>query len=438
MNELFKSEYSEKISTIEIAAIQLSLSFLEEKDIPYQYKQTKKRSQKVKRDSMVQVRFKEHVNDWNNTISNILKNIDSEQAWRFINLKPKAIENIKSVTEHQDFNDFTDYFILRRDIQSCDYAEIGCLAQLHTSFQKEIEKTININKPDFVAIDFEHATRHKGTVCSVGIVLFKNGEIIDEYYTRVKPPKNEYEWATTRVHHLNSTHTENSPSFIEIFPEIKKRIDNNVIVAHGAFHTDKHCLEQAIELNSIDDKLNLNWVCTESLCESSLNIACEACNIDLDHHQALSDARACGFLYNLYLKKELPYDLIQEKKNNKKEIAKDKESFFPRRISGEVLKPDFKNAKNKNNPFFMKKVVVSGFENNLKERLAIELKELGADVDTSVGKKTNYLIIGDNAGPSKLKKMKINIEEGKEAAIITLEEYEILKKQHIDNSSALH
>ncbi len=433
MNELFQPKQTDKISNLEIAAIQLAISFSEEKDIPSQYRKSSKRTQKVKTYSQIQIRFKKNVQEWNKTISNIVKNIESEQAWRFINLKPKSIEDIKSVTQHHDFNDFTDYFVLRRDIQNCDDNELGCLAQLHTAFQKEIEKTINVNKPDFVSIDFEHAARNKGSVCSVGIVSFKNGEIIDEYYSLVKPPQNKYEWFTTNKHKINASHTENSPLFSDIFPEIKKRIENNTVVAHGAFHTDKHCLEQAMELNNISSDLNLRWECTQEICNSKLNVACKVCGIELDHHQALSDAKACGLLYNLNRKNGLPYDLIQSEKELEKQSSKDNNSYFPKSLKGDVLKPDFENAKNKDNPFFMKKVVVSGFGNNEKENIAAELKELGADVDTSIGKKTNFLIIGDNAGPSKLKKMQLNIDDGKEAFIITLAEFNEMKKQHTAN-----
>lgn len=433
MKELFRPEQTDKISNLDIAAIKIAINFSEEKEIPTQYKKSSKRIQKVNTDSQIQIQFKRNVQEWKMTISNILDNIESEQAWRFINLKPKSIENIDMVTQHNDFNDFTDYFVLRRDTQKCSDSELGCLAQLHTAFQREIEKGINLNKPDFVSIDFEHATRNKGSVCSVGIVSFKNGEIIDEYYTLIKPPLNKYEWFTTNKHKINALHTENSPEFSEVFPEIKKRIENNIIVAHGAFHTDKHCLEQAMELNNISSDLNLNWECTQEICNSKLDIACKVCGIKLDHHQALSDAKACGLLYNLNLKNELPYDLIQSEKKLEKESSKGNNFYFPKSLKGDVLKPDFEHAKNKDNPFFMKKVVVSGFGNEDKESIAAELKELGADVDTSVGKKTNFLIVGDNAGPSKLKKMQLNIDDGKEASIITLTEFNEIKKQHTAN-----
>ena len=64
-----------------------------------------------------------------------------------------------------------------------------------------------------------------------------------------------------------------------------------------------------------------------------------------------------------------------------------------------------------------------------KERIAKELKELGADIDTAVGNNTNFLITGGNGiGPSKLKKMQANIIKGKDAQIISSVEFNELKQ----------
>jgi len=106
------------------------------------------------------------------------------------------------------------------------------------------------SNPDFVAIDFEYATREKGTICSVAIVSFKEGKIIDKFNSLVQPPNNEYELRNNFIHKIHSRLTEHAPSFVEIFPEIYKRLNHNTVVAHGAFHTDKICLEQAISLNN--------------------------------------------------------------------------------------------------------------------------------------------------------------------------------------------
>lgn len=281
---------------------------------------------------------------------------------------------------------------------------------------------------DFVAIDFEHAMPFKGSICSVGIVSFKNGNIVDEYSSLIQPPKNEYSPFTMRVHGITPDITKNAPKFIDIYPEIKKRINGCTVVAHNAFSTDKACLEQAMEYNGIIDNLRVEWECTYAITKSKLNIVAKVCRLELNHHDALSDAKVCGEIYKLYKNGNLPIDAISESSYNNRK-TKVKKISHEERLKGDVFKPDFEHATNKTNPFFMKKVVVTGFSTSQKRAIATELKSFGADVDTGVTKKTNFLIIGENAGPIKLSKMRKNIEEGKEASILSLEAYEKLKKE---------
>jgi len=285
-----------------------------------------------------------------------------------------------------------------------------------------------MNEIDFVAIDFEHAMPFKGSVCSVGIVSYKDGNIVDEYSTLIQPPNNEYSYYTTKVHGLTPEHTTNALVFIDVYPEIKKRIEGNVVVAHNAFSTDKACLEQAMDYSGIHEDLNLDWQCTYRITNAKLNIVAQVCHIELDHHEALSDARACAKIFDLYRNDKLPLDDIEEANPVKRKTKKRIRTSYGERLKGEVFKPDFENAKNKENPFYMKKVVVSGFLSADKKTIAQELKDFGADVDSAVGKKTNFLIAGDNVGPSKLMKMQANIAEGKEAAIITHQEYNEMTK----------
>lgn len=114
-----------------------------------------------------------------------------------------------------------------------------------------------------------------------------------------------------------------------------------------------------MEINRIDEKLEIDWVCTQQLCGCSLDVACKVIEIKLDHHQALSDAIACGKIFVKYLNDGLPLNDFQKFKEKSK---KDKiEEFFGKSLKGEIFTPDFENAKNTTNPFFMKKVVISGF-----------------------------------------------------------------------------
>ena len=40
---------------------------------------------------------------------------------------------------------------------------------------------------DFTAIDFETANNEKSSVCSIGIVIVRNGEIVEKFYSLIKP-----------------------------------------------------------------------------------------------------------------------------------------------------------------------------------------------------------------------------------------------------------
>ena len=55
---------------------------------------------------------------------------------------------------------------------------------------------------NFAAIDFETANGQRSSVCSVGIVIVRNGEIKEKFYSLVKPEPNYYSRICQRVHGL--------------------------------------------------------------------------------------------------------------------------------------------------------------------------------------------------------------------------------------------
>ena len=55
---------------------------------------------------------------------------------------------------------------------------------------------------DFAAIDFETANRQPTSVCSVGLVIVRDGRIADERYSLIRPVPNYYSYWNTQVHGL--------------------------------------------------------------------------------------------------------------------------------------------------------------------------------------------------------------------------------------------
>jgi DNA polymerase III subunit epsilon len=158
---------------------------------------------------------------------------------------------------------------------------------------------------EFVAIDFETATFAGYSACAVGIVCMNQGIIVDEYYTLIQPPLNEYYYSNNRVHGITPNETENALTFDEVFPEIKKRLLDRKIIAHNESF-DRGVLRKSLEYYEMyEPDLNLQypWECTVKLYrkkkegKANLKACCERHDIVLDHHNALSDARACALLY---------------------------------------------------------------------------------------------------------------------------------------------
>lgn len=92
-----------------------------------------------------------------------------------------------------------------------------------------------------------------------------------------------------------------------------------------------------------------------------------------------------------------------------------KESFYDQiitgdiivedRLSGDILEQDLEHA-DPNSPFYDKKVVFTGVLESISRSEAAEIvKAMGADINNSISSLTDYVIVGADAGPSKLKKI---------------------------------
>ena len=98
-------------------------------------------------------------------------------------------------------------------------------------------------------------------------------------------------------------------TFLEVFPEIKKRLQGQIVVAHNESF-DRSVLQKSMamyELPYQDLDIKDRWECTvklyraKGLKPTTLKDCCRVMNIKLQHHEALSDARACAKLYVAHL-----------------------------------------------------------------------------------------------------------------------------------------
>ena len=157
---------------------------------------------------------------------------------------------------------------------------------------------------DFAAIDFETANYSHSSVCSVGIVIVKNGEIVDTFYSLIKPEPNYYNYWCTQVHGLTHKDTDSAPLFPDVWKQIEPKIQGLPLVAHNkAF--DESCLRAVFRCYQMDYP-EYPFFCTciasrrhfgKSLPNHQLHVVAEACGFQLkNHHHALADAEACAWI----------------------------------------------------------------------------------------------------------------------------------------------
>jgi DNA polymerase-3 subunit epsilon len=149
--------------------------------------------------------------------------------------------------------------------------------------------------PTFTAIDFETAQPKRWSICQVGLVRVEAGLITKELSLLVRPPENVYSHYNTAVHGLTCEDTFCAPSFEVVWPQFREYIERQTVVAHNmAF--DGSCLKQVLDFYGLAQP-SFEKACTYKLLKKRLNLLCEEFGIPLDHHDALSDARACAQLY---------------------------------------------------------------------------------------------------------------------------------------------
>ena len=153
---------------------------------------------------------------------------------------------------------------------------------------------------DFAAIDFETANNERSSVCSVGIVIVRNGEIVDTFYSLIQPEPNYYNYWCSQVHGLSHEDTDDAPVFPKVWAQIEPLIEGLPLVAHNK-PFDEGCLKAVFRVYHMDYP-DYPFFCT---CIASrrvwpkgrhnLDIIAARCGYDLtNHHHALADAEACA------------------------------------------------------------------------------------------------------------------------------------------------
>ena len=154
----------------------------------------------------------------------------------------------------------------------------------------------------FTAIDFETAQGYRWSICQVGLIRVENGIITNELNILVQPPNNYYWDRFIDIHGITPVKTAKAPTFDKIWHKVEPFINGQTVVAHNGLSFDFSVLAKTLEYYGLQEPI-YEKRCTYKIYRQGLNALCEKHNIPLNHHDALSDARACCELYLIHLLK---------------------------------------------------------------------------------------------------------------------------------------
>ena len=150
----------------------------------------------------------------------------------------------------------------------------------------------------FVALDFETADHGADSACAIGLVTSRGGRILDRQYYLIRPPRKQFFFSY--IHGITWEHVKDKPTFAELWPRIEKTLnDADYLAAHNASF-DKRVLGACCAAAGVAP-CNRPFVCTVAVARQTWNIrptklnnVCDFLKIELNHHEALSDAEACA------------------------------------------------------------------------------------------------------------------------------------------------
>lgn len=150
----------------------------------------------------------------------------------------------------------------------------------------------------FVALDFETADHGHDSACSVGLIRVEDDRIVQRVHYLIRPPRTTFRFS--HIHGIRWQDVVDQPGFDERWAFIQPILHGAAFLAAHNAAFDKGVLYACCDLYGIARPLQ-PFVCTVQLARKTWNLrptklpnVCEYLGLQLEHHQALSDAEACA------------------------------------------------------------------------------------------------------------------------------------------------
>jgi DNA polymerase-3 subunit epsilon len=273
----------------------------------------------------------------------------------------------------------------------------------------------------FIAIDYETANSSYESVCAVGATVVIDGKIASNIYSLIKPPKEHFFFDSFNVsiHGITEKDVKNSPGFEKVWSEIEglQASKNLPFACHYAGFDIRvteallHYFEKDFQNIRFYDTCTVSRKVWPELLNFKLNTISGHLGINLEHHNAASDAKACAMIALKHMEvlglstlseiaKSFGYDLGILSSNGVKTMSEFKRYEHSGHYSHEKGSNSSKDVLpdrevNLGSDLYGKNVVFTGALTSMGRKDAIQRAvNNGATVISAVSKKTDFLVVG--------------------------------------------
>lgn len=274
---------------------------------------------------------------------------------------------------------------------------------------------------NYVTIDVETANADNASICQIGMAKYYNGRLIDVFDTYVNY-EGTFSQKNVNIHNIEYEDVKDAPSIYDLYGRIIQFVGVLPIVSHTKF--DNKAINSCFESSHLPIP-DWTWVDSSEMVRKTcskwknkgygLANICQEWGYEFKHHNALEDAKACGFIVKTILREQGQSisDWISD--SNQKKIDK---RYMPRIRSKKGCSEG---------RFTGKSICFTGELNMSRTEITDLASKHGFDVKSGVSKKLDYLVVGTQdlsllAGhnkSSKHRKAEEIIRDGIDIEIIT-------------------
>ena len=157
---------------------------------------------------------------------------------------------------------------------------------------------------DFFSVDVETANYDRASICQIGVVTVRDGQIIDRWESLVDP---QATFNFTDIHGIDESAVADQPTLPGLWEDLCRMLESDsgrtVLVSHTAF--DRTSFGQAAARHSLRP-LSVEWLDSALVARETwparyrrrwnLRLIADDLGISFQHHDALEDAEAAAHI----------------------------------------------------------------------------------------------------------------------------------------------